>query len=873
MKNKLPSFIETYSFGSRKIYSDLIVEAKKDKRSIAEIAKKLSNSSALNRYAGIGIQPYSNGNIDTFIDFFRNVNIETTNYFDALNSVGATLNSMIDVLGSEVGKLEKNIRELEIYVDNFSFISGEDDLFNGSFVETFSDDSNIYKNDNYFERYKDRNNAYFLGNEVAMVDVVSGTMKNGNSFLTTQKNPSIKNYINNYSSYISSSSSIENVFSDNSFKSWNVTIKCPSILKSRISDFQSDVGYDYSSINGANASMSFEFDSAQMINCIRVAPNMGTDFQLVQVVLYPGNIEQGSQTRVLSSPLLVDSVKDVSFDQRLVKSVKLIFNQPRYKRVQLTASASEQQAKVFNDYINTIRLARRNSHDKLQDIVYSYFLRRNTIAYDNTNPNYVQTMYTYRYPCSETEPVYGSLSEFLSDKKSFVELDAKNKFSSTNPVSIFVESIVSYVMGSKYRMSPSVYISTKNSFNPLKVSDVDHNGFLPISGYRQPHSQAMQGEQQAIATSGLSDLQGALFVNNDVNGSYEYSMSIKSIKFGSITNTSNSNSLVGNNVRQNKTFFVSRRIPTGGYIGALKIKSSYFIPESFNSNLDMKKTASIEYSVTVASDSSEDSAWVPILPYGEDYIEAELLIPSLANGRCRLRFAAVFSSLVIYENGKKISNTRFAVDGTSFGRIVTITSFDPAKTYTASYKVDSQITDPNLVDFSLLSGQSFYTRTIFDSNGTGEMLSTQGSENRAVMTYDPYIDYSKFASEYSYSSFTGMNYSGISQQYHPVQVKLENGTNAINLTNYLPNTNIKYEIPSLGGSQTYYIQQGKYLVFNKPVKNFRAIYDYVPENLRYKVVIRNFSDDTESSAYVDNIVLKYHIKKTDGFSNKLLKVV
>ena len=872
MKNKLPSYIDSYSFGSRKIYSDLIIEAKRDKRNISDIAKKLVNSSALNRYVGIGVQPYTNGSVDTFIDFFRNMNIETVNYFDSMNLIGSTLNSMIDVLGSEVAKLEKNIKELEIYVDNFSFISGEDDLFNGSFVETFTDDSNLFKNDNYFERYKDRDGSYFLDNEIAMVDVVSGTMKNGNSFLTVQKNPTIKDYKNNYSSYISSSSSLENMFSDNSFKSWNVTIKSPTILRSRITDFESDVGYDYSQISGANASVVFDFDSTQRINCIRVAPNMGVDFQVVQVILYPVGIDQGNKTLVLDSPILVDSVKDISFEERTVKSVKLIFNQPRYKRIQLTASSSEQQAKIFNDYISKIREARKNSHDKLQDIVYSYFLIRNNIAYQNSDPRYVQTMYTYRYPCSETEPVYGSLSEFLSDKKSFIELDAKNKFSSNNPVTIFVESIVSYVLGSKYRMSPSVYISTKNSFNPLKVSDIDHNGALPISGYNQPYSQSSHSESQMVATSSLSDLHGQLF-NNDITGSYEYSMSIKSIKFGSVINSSPSNSNVGNNLRQSKTFFISKRIQTGGYIGALKIKSVNEIPKSTNSNLDLKDTASIEYSVTIAQDASEDSAWIPILPYGENSVTTEMLMPTLGNGRCRLRFAAVFSSLIVYENGKRIPMSRMAADGTSFGRIITISSFDPSKTYIASYKVDRQITDPNIVDFSLVSGQAFYSRIIFDDNGTGEPLSTQGSENKATLTYDPYIDYSKFSVDYSYSDVTGMNYNGTRDQYRPVQVKLENGSYAINLTNYLPNRNVKYALPSLGSSQIYFIQQGRNLVFSQSVKNFRAIYEYIPENMRYKIVIRSFDSDIESSAYVDNFVLKYQIKKTDSFSDKLLKVV
>ncbi len=176
IKNNLPKYIQTYSFGSRKLYSDLIIEAKNDKRSISSIIKKLSISSTLRNYNSISIEPYSNANVDTFIDYFRNLNIETVNYYQSLNEISYILSGMAELMSSEISKLEKNIRELEIYIDNFSFISGEDDLFNGSFIETFSDESNLYTNDNYVGSFRDRDGSIFLTNERAMVDTVSGTM-------------------------------------------------------------------------------------------------------------------------------------------------------------------------------------------------------------------------------------------------------------------------------------------------------------------------------------------------------------------------------------------------------------------------------------------------------------------------------------------------------------------------------------------------------------------------------------------------------------------------------------------------------------------------------------------------------------------------
>jgi len=62
------------------------------------------------------------------------------------------------------------------------------------------------------------------------------------------------------------------------------------------------------------------------------------------------------------------------------------------------------------------------------------------------------------------------------------------------------------------------------------------------------------------------------------------------------------------------------------------------------------------------------------------------------------------------------------------------------------------------------------------------------------------------------------------------------------------------------------------LIFSREQYNFRVYYDYIPEFLRYKVVLRNLNPSREIAASVDSIVLKYITNNTDELSNKLLKI-
>jgi hypothetical protein len=878
MRSSLPEYIQTYSLGSRKAVSDVIVLAKNDVRSASQIAKSLNNMSSLNTYNGLSIRPYSLASFEAFIDFFRDINLKTIAYYDSMNTISVAINSYVNVLNSEISKLEKDINQLQIYVENYGFISGEDDLYNGSFIETFSDDSNSYLRESFQFKHYDKDGLEFLEANLAEVDIVSNTLKSGTAFSSLGITPKIKEYKNNYSQYISSSSDIYNLFSDSSNKSWNTTIKSPSIITSKNEDF-SEINYDYSQISGASASLLFSFENPQKMNCVRVSPNLGVDLQVLQVILYSsvsptnsgstGSSVDSSETKIylLDSPLLIDAVKDISFTETLVKSIKIIFNQPKYTKVSNTSSIYENQSKVLEYYIDKVRKSRANKHDKLQDIVYSYFTKRNEIAQLSSNPDYIPNYYSYRYPCEETYSNANAVYEFLSSKNNFVEIDNKKGLKNSSEVTKIVQSIVSYVIGERYRMSPSAYVASKPSAGFVGISSVDFLNPAPLGNIQSPHGFANQDLDQFIPMPGLREVQKSLTTLDKVNY-YEYILSVKSIKFGIINAVDYKNE---SNKLIDKSYFISKMINTNGYINNLKIKSDYFIPKNANSTLDLTTTAAIEFDVSLNVNAQVNTDWVPILPNGEKEVEAEKLFPYEGNGLAKFRFPAIRSSLKVYENGRLMSDTRINSSDSDAITQINIIDYNKSNIYVAKYTVSANY-NPNEIDFSQKSIQSFSLKTYSDKEGLGEKLSTVGLDNRAELSFDPYIDYSKF-SNHIYSSSAGTIGSSGTSTYSPVAVILEDGSAAINLTNYLPNKYVKYILPINSDTETYFIQNGNSLVFSKSCNNFKVYYDYIPESLRYKVVLRNLDPSKQSSAYVDNIVLKYQQKNTDNFTNKLLKVV
>jgi len=880
MKSSFPDSIKTYSLGSRKTISQLIISAKNDQRSVASISSVLKNISSIGKYNGLDIQPYSLVSFELFLDFFRDMNLKTLQYYDAMNGISTLFNGYIEILNSELSKLDKNIKELETFTNNFSFISGEDDLYNGNFIESFVDDSNSYFSESFQNKQYDRNGLELDPQCFGIVDSVSGTLKSGTAFINNNYVPKLESYENNFSSYISSSSDITNLFSDSSNKSWNVTVKAPSVITSYNKDFN-EINYNFSNIKGANASLTFVFENPQEMNVMRIAPNMGTNFQLIQVIIYsainptnssPSNSSLNNsenKTFLLDSPLLIESIKDISFEKLLVKKIKLVINQPKYKRITNTSSASDNQSKTINAYIQMIRNARSKKHDKLQDVVYSYFTKRNEIFQLSSNVDYIPNYYSYRYPCENTEPLYGSLHEFLSSKKNFVELYNKDKMQNTNKLSHIVESVVAYVLGNKYRMSSNYYIASRPTQDSNNIGSVDFLGSIQINNLQSSHGVEWQNNDPYFAVSNEKTAQQFLS-SLDVTNSYEYLFSIKNLKFGNISHsTTSNNSNSYNNSVSSKTVFISKPIDSSGHVNKVKIKSNYFLTKNTNNQSDLNTSATIEFSISSNVNAQKDIDWIPILPYDQDKVYGELLFPSSVNGFAELRFAAKSETIKLYKNGILLPDKSFEVSNSRSVNSINIINYRTHDKYVVEY-IPLDIDSTKEIDFSSRFIQSYSTTTYISNGGLGEVVSSTGAENTVRLSYDPCVKYAKFAN-HTYSFSSGTIGIGGTETYSPLTVILEDGKPAVNLTNYLPNKYVKYRLPDNFINETYYIHSGNSITFSKRVSNARVIYDYIPGSLRYKIVIRNLSS-LDNSSYVDNFIMKYQQSANDNLTNKLLKV-
>jgi len=191
-----------------------------------------------------------------------------------------------------------------------------------------------------------------------------------------------------------------------------------------------------------------------------------------------------------------------------------------------------------------------------------------------------------------------------------------------------------------------------------------------------------------------------------------------------------------------------------------------------------------------------------------------MLFPNTRGGLATLRFPAKQNTLRIYKNGVEILQENFRYSEQSRGRNINILNYNASDIYTCRYAVDTSIVDPGLVDFSKQSNQKLFLTSFIKDGVLGEGLSTRGSANSVNLAYQPYVDYSKFSGSNYIQTIgtTGAN------NYSPIQVQLENGTYAINLTNYLSNQYFEYYRPSEQDLNVYYIHSRKQLdIFKRAV--------------------------------------------------------
>lgn len=871
----LPDTIQTFSNQSKKTVSFLIQNVKADKSQIASLVSNLRDFNIQANYTPTLALRYSPMNIEGVVEFFRDSSLRISQLFSASSSISNILNSMISIFSSEIEKIEKDIYYLDNFIENYQFIAGEDDLFNYNYIENFDNDLASFRSDTSSMKLFDRDNIDFADNGNYYIDPVISNIgiSKAKSFVNILDNYSVGDYVSNFNKdeMTTTNTGFDLALNESMMDSWTVTVKSPYALSSQLSDINKYVSYDSSYIRGAQIKVDLSFKNWVESDFIRVTPNISSGLQLLQAIVIGTALEsskttsgtQGSiiEVPVLSSPLQLDKTVDVVFNKMSIQKVVFIFNQSEYVRKENTPIIQELNSKFLSAIINNIREKRNASPSKMQDLVYFYYKNNTDILKSRSNKKSYTEVYSYRYPKYDPtlkSNVYSKVQNFTDSELGSKVFDLVDEGNSS-AISSIVQTIVQHSIDSRENIfSSGVYRSTNSNMFNNKVAGISSDGIVPLKNDSSDINILFQKEDPKIPS--VSSLDITKYLNSrETPNSYEYSFSIKSILFGNTTAAV-----------QDKACFISNKINTNGYPIAIKAIANV-VSERKNLNYynyDLKEAGSYELSVCSKEVINSELDWIPIAPYNDNVIDSEVLFFNF-NKRAKLRFKPLLGSISVYKNGIFKAQNIWSYIAQS-NEIEIIEDSDPDSIYVCTYTLDKGFKDDSIVDLDSLSNYSVSSGPYSSNGRQGEFFYKTNPGNKIKLKYTPYIE-DRFTDAF-YNTEYGTVGSGVNSNYFPITIALEDGTTAVNLTNYTSNSFIK---PSFYDTDQYlYIQNGQDILFNKPINQpITVSYKYLPSNLRFRLILRNNLPNQKSSIHIDNVIIKCKVKNLDAISEKLLRLI
>lgn len=870
MLNKLPETINTYTNLSRSTVSSLIREMKVDKSDFSSLISKMSNFSAGSDFAAKRLAPLGVLNREVLVELFRDSSLRVKNFFNAANAVGLALNSMIDVLSSEISKVEKDLENLELFIDNYEFLSGKDDLYNSNYIENFDSYINNYTYDGFDFNIPDRDDLSF--NKFGNTFISNGTLAMGNRLNPINMIDNIRSVkiLSNYENYLTTNTNFINTINNNLTDSWTVTIKSPTVLTSKISEYDKYITYDQSKISGARTVVELTFENEFDQSSIRFNPNYGNGLQLLQVVLF-GSLNFSDSTKLftemplLEEPRLLDKTVEISIPFQSINKIILIFNQSTYVRGKIVPITSELNSKLINSFVNERISEKRNSYSLLQDVVYWFFRRKNTIKGISKNKNITDSYYSYRFPMD-----INTYSKMISDeifRASNLDLEDRSLMNSSP---IFVDlfyTMMSYMNYDNFENYSNYYIES-NSIKKGQTSN-EYPGFIPVGNTESKENQKFQYYEN-IRVNGTSTDAIKKLILNESTDSYEYSFSLNSIDFFYSPVTAQ---FIDHKAKE-KSCYVSKKIPVEGQILAVKASIDLIKDTENLIDLGLNIGSPIAYELSISNEElpTNESDWTPILFNGSTSIGAEVAFINLVTYDYRLRFKANSGSVILYKNGIAISPLKYSFSQISNKITILDTSIvDADAIYSVSYEVDTSTVNPFEIN---LVNNNIYKDTVkryFNSNGSGENFNNTDLSGRITLSYNPYVNQS-FIKDTIYSPTIGtvFNVNSDISDYSPVKVKLSDGSYAINLTNY---TEKSERVSFYDTDLTLFIQNGKNIVFNKVINTpINIDYEFVPYNLRFRLIMRKTIPKFTSIGKVNSILLKMKTQTFDNYYDKLNKI-
>ncbi len=872
MLRQLPEVLETFSSQSRRTVGSLLQSIKGDKTQISVLVENLKNFDNSVNYTPALALSYSPMNVESVLEFFRDSGLRVGQFFSAASSISNVLNSMVSIFSSEINKLEKDILFLENFIDNYQFIVGEDDLFNFNYIENFDNDINSFVNESSTINLFDRDGVNFSENGNYKIDTALSKMSvsTGATFINPIENISEIKQTSNFSEYETTNTNFDKLFNESKKDNWSVTIKSPFLLTSSMPELSKYVTYDTSYIKGAQAVNEVSFLMPVEMDFIRVTPNDGNGLQLLQVVLVKTNPVMSIASTsiqdeyidfpVLHSPLLLNKTVDIVFEKSRVKKIIFIFNQSKYVRSENTPIRQEVNSKILRDIVNSKKKNRNNKSQTLQDIVYFYFKGSYNGNISKKNTEFYSDYYSNKYPVSQEYSDFGFIEKMYgySDEEINAKISDLTEEKNSSAIENIVHSIVQHVVDSRSNLfNTKIYRSTRNSANDNLISTSRTDGFIPVKNDQESYSLDFQKQDPLAPGLNLDDATKYL-ESKEISNSYEYSFSLNAISFG-INNTQN----------ENKACFISKKIEMDG--APLGVKGIVNIVKerrdlSFT-NYDLSEAGSYELSISWKDVIDSEISWEPLMSEVDGKIDSEVLFFDNLN-LAQLRFMPNESSIKVYKNGF-LENPNLWSYSNIGNYIKYDLNIDRNAIYVVEYEVDLINYKQNIVDIDSLSNSSFAVRVYTASGTPGEKFLGTSSGNKVTLSYVPFIE-DNFGTAV-YNDLYGTINTTENIGYSPVVVVLDNGMTAVNLTNYTKNS---FEKGSFYDTDQYlFFQNGKELIFNKPISNQLTVtYSYIPSSLRFRLIVRNNIPGIYNGISVDNVILKCKVKNLDPFSEKLLRL-
>jgi hypothetical protein len=865
MLNNLPNTINTYSNLSRSTVTSLIRNMKVDKVEIGSLISRLSGYSSGNNFAASAIGQLSTLTKEVLVELFRDCSLRLSNLYSGANSAGLAIDSMVSILSSEIEKVEKDINDLELFINNYEFISGKDDLYNQNYIEKFDTSLYNYNFDGSNFSIPDRDNSFFPSNGNYFIDSISGICKMGNSY--SNKNiinniQSIK-VVSNYETYTTTDSDFANLFNDNLQDSWNITIKTPNVLTANIINYLKYLNYNYSNINGAQTAIEVNLISPINIDTIRLNPNLGNGLQLLQIVAFnPANTESSnnntseSYNLLLSNPIVLDSRLEISFDKKMINKFIFIFNQSTYIRNKLVPMTSELNSKLIQSFVDQ-RLNERSKKFSLnQDLVYWHFKRKNTVNGLSKNKNMDNEYYSYRFP-ADLNDYSRMISDEIFRANNFNLEDRERLFNSPVFKNLFY-NIVSNLDNDYFNIYSNYYVEAPVSKNPQQT--LNYPGYIQQNNSNNISDQKYQFYEQSrsygTAQNAVRDL-----LTKESSDYYEYIFSLKSIEFLEIDST---------NV--NKSCFVSRKIPVDGQILAVKAKASVIessISTAIN-NINLNSPISYELSISNEESPVSESSWTPIALNNSSFIDSEVVFLDTSDFTAALRFKATIGSIILYKDGIRCSANAYSFNSAS-NKVALLdrSIFSPNSIFCVSYILNSDIYNPYEIDFVKNNLYKDITKNYGDNSGPGQMFMRTDLNRSVSLEHTPYIN-QNYLQNSTYSPNIGTIFNGSGSSYNPVKIQLSDGSYAVNITNY---TNNQYSSSFYNTNLTLFIQNGKNITFNRNINSsFRVFYEYAPYNLRFRFIMRKNIPNINIPGKADSILLKMKTATSNLHYNKLTSI-